>query len=192
MHIHEEENEDETKNWQINKIEEESEEYKNIFMEVLHFMEKSTYPLVVKVDDRGVFLEAIEHSKNVERWKKRVETLGKKYNNVDQFIHPYLETMQNEELFYKNKYKESFWNLFFFAPTYINTGYRNEESIVWNLKTIGDIECAGILRAEKKNYGFDSHFISEIETEKDLTDLLNKKFSKRLLSYKIELNIRMS
>lgn len=122
LSIQETENEDHTKNWRIEKIEDALLPSENDFMEVFQELEQSSYPLEIQVDVQGVFLNASNHKKNVENWKQKTTSLREKYQNADVFRNQYLKNLEDESLFYTNKLKEPFWNLLFFAPSYVDNG----------------------------------------------------------------------
>ncbi|MBQ0152590.1 MAG: hypothetical protein KBS61_06825 [Chryseobacterium sp.] len=173
--IEENNNDDQTKNWQINKIENEIQILENPFMEILHKMEQNTYPLSIKVDDRGIFIEAMNHTKHIESWKIKTKKWTNQYDNTEKFITQYLVNLENEELFFKNKYKEAFWSLLMFVPSYQNNGSKTEESIKWFIKGIDFIKCDGIIRADKRDYGFSSQFVSEFILDDGHTNKWNEK-----------------
>ncbi|MBP1167784.1 MULTISPECIES: hypothetical protein [unclassified Chryseobacterium] len=184
-------NEDHTKNWLIEKVEDSSFPSENKFMEILHILEQSSYPLEIKVDEKGSFLGAVDHQKNIESWKLKTAGLQEKYQNVDVFRNQYLSALEDEAGFYKNKQKEPFWNLLLFAPYYVDNGGKSEESVVWNIKGIGDIECHGIISAEQREYGFESSFISEIKVPAIIKEELEKKYLYQPGQYQVKLNIEM-
>ncbi|KFF25100.1 hypothetical protein [Chryseobacterium vrystaatense] len=191
LNIQETENEDHTKNWLIEKIEDAPLLSENPFMEVLHELEQSFYPLEIHVDEQGVFLNASDHKKNVENWKQKTANLHEKYENADVFRNQYLRDLEDEHLFYTNKQKEPFWNLLFFAPSYVDNGGKNDESIEWNIKGIGAIECTGTIIAEQRDYGFDSFFNSEIIIPAHLKEEIDKKYLPKTSVYKATLTIQM-
>ncbi|WP_431611181.1 hypothetical protein [Chryseobacterium sp. 'Rf worker isolate 10'] len=184
-------NEDHTKNWLIEKAEDSSFPSENKFMEILHVLEQSSYPLEIKVDEKGSFLSAADHQKNIENWKLKTAGLQEKYQNVDVFRNQYLSAYEDEAGFYKNKLKEPFWNLLLFAPYYVDNGGKNEESIMWNIKGIGDVECLGIIIAEQREYGFDALFTSEIKVPEIIQKELDKKYLYQAGQYKVKLQIEM-
>ena len=189
--LEETENEDRTKTWTIEKTEDTPLPSENNFMEILHELEKSSYPVKIQVDEKGVFLKAADHQKYIESWKQKTEGIHEKYGNCDLFREQYLTALENEELFYKNKYKEPFWNLLLFAPSYVDNGGKNPESVVWHIKGIGNLECTGIIRAEQRDYGFDSFFTSEIHVPDTIKEEINKKYLRQAGQYKAELTIQM-
>lgn len=184
-------NEDHTKNWLIQKVDDSSFPSENKFMEILHILEQSSYPLEIKVDERGDFLGAADHQKNIENWKLKTAGLQEKYQNADVFRNQYLAAFEDEAAFYKNKLKEPFWNLLLFAPYYVDNGGKNNESIIWNIKGIGDIECAGIIHAEQREYGFDAFFTSEANVQDHIKEELAKKYPYLTGQYQVKLYIEM-
>ncbi|MPS65593.1 MAG: hypothetical protein DI622_17840 [Chryseobacterium sp.] len=184
-------NEDQTKNWLIDKVEDSSFPSENKFMEILHVLEQSSYPLEIKVDEKGNFLGAVDHQKNIENWKSKTSGLQEKYNNVDVFRNQYLTTFEDEAVFYKNKLKEPFWNLLLFVPHYVDNGEKTYESIVWNIKGIGDIECKGTISAEQRDYGFQALFTSEIKVSDVIKEELDKKYKYQAEQYQVKLIIKM-
>ncbi|WP_426278893.1 hypothetical protein ACN9MN_06600 [Chryseobacterium sp. S-02] len=189
--LQEKTNEDHTKNWLIDKVEDSSFPSENKFMEILHVLEQSSYPLEIKVDEKGNFLEAVNHQKNIESWKQKTSGLKEKYQNVDVFRNQYLSAFEDEPVFYKNKLKEPFWNLLLFAPHYLDNGEKTHESIVWNIKGIGDVECVGTICAEQRDYGFESFFTSEIKVPETIKDELDKKYLYQKGQYQVKLTIKM-
>ncbi|KFF08565.1 hypothetical protein [Chryseobacterium luteum] len=189
--LQETENEDQTRDWLIEKIEDTPLPSENNFMEILHELEKSSYPVKIKVDEKGVFLNATDHQKNIESWKQKTEGIHEKYPNCDLFRSQYLAAFEDEELFYKNKLKEPFWNLLFFAPSYVDNGGENQESITWNIKGTGNIQCSGIIRAEQRDYGFEAFFTSQTVVPDTIKEEINKKYSRQAGPYKAELTIQM-
>jgi len=189
--IHETENEDRTKNWLIEKIEDPPLPSENSFMEILHTLEQSSYPAEIKVDEKGIFLQATNHQKNIEDWKQKTSGIQEKYHNADVFRNQYLAAFEDEEIFYRNKRKEPFWNLLLFAPSYVDNGGKNEEVMTWNIKGIGDIECVGIITAEQRDYGFDAFFMSETIVPDYIKEELGKKYLHKAEQYKAELTIHM-
>ncbi|PIF47698.1 hypothetical protein CLU96_4767 [Chryseobacterium sp. 52] len=191
LNIQETENEDKTKNWLIEKIEDAPLPSENNFMEILHILEQSSYPVEVKVDEKGVFLNASDHQKNIESWKQKTSGIQEKYQNSDLFRNQYLNALEDENLFYRNKLKEPFWNLLFFAPSFVDNGGQNQESMTWNMKGIGDIECPGTITAQQRDYGFDAFFTSETIVPAHIKEEIDKKYLERGEQYKVKLNIQM-
>jgi hypothetical protein len=189
--LQETENEDQTKNWQIEKIEDAPLPSETNFMEILHELEQNSYPEKIKVDEKGIFLNSMDHQKNIENWKQKTQDIHKKYDNSEVFRDQYLTAMEDEELFYKNKLKEPFWNLLLFAPSYIDNGGEAQESITWNIKGIGNIECPGIISAEQRDYGFDAFFTSEKIVPENIKEEIDKKYLHQAKQYKAELRIQM-
>ncbi|WP_443938172.1 hypothetical protein [Pedobacter sp. MW01-1-1] len=184
-------NEDQTKNWLINKVEISSFSSENKFIEILHVLEQNSYPLEVKVDEKGCFLGAVNHQKNIENWKRKTANLQYEYQNIAVFRNQYLLALEDETNFYANKRKEPLWNLLLFAPSYLNTGDKTQESIVWNIKGIGDVVCTGIISAEQKAYGFEALFVSTIQVPEELAIALKNKYPYQLDQYQLELTIKM-
>lgn len=191
IHIEETENEDQTKNWLVDKIEDAPLPSENSFMEILHELEKSSYPVKIKVDEKGVFLNAAEHNRNVENWKQKTAGIQEKYQNADIFRNQYLAAMEDENIFYGNKLKEPFWNLLMFAPSYVDNGGKTNEAFTWNIKGIGDIECPGTITAEQRDYGFDAFFTSEVTVPDHLKEEIDKRYMYQPGAYKAELHIQM-
>lgn len=189
--IHETENEDQTKNWLIEKIENAPFPSENSFLEIIQILEQSSYPAEIKVDEKGVFLNATDHHKNIETWKQKTAGIQEKYDNSEVFRSQYLTTLEDEELFYRNKLKEPFWNLLLFAPSYLDNGGRNEELMTWNIKGIGTIECQGTISAEQKDYGFDAFFTSETIVPDPIKEEINKKYLHKAEQYKVQLTVQM-
>ncbi|WPO92259.1 hypothetical protein [Chryseobacterium sp. HR92] len=189
--LQEKENEDHTKNWLIEKVDDSSFPSENKFMEILFILEQSSYPLEIKVDEKGSFLRAADHHKNIENWKLKTAGLQEKYQNAEVFRNQYLAAFEDEAGFYKNKLKEPFWNLLLFAPYYVDNGGENPESIVWNIKGIGDVECSGVIRAEQRDYGFNAFFTSEIKVPETLQKELEKKYLYQMEHYQVKLSIEM-
>lgn len=191
INIEETENEDHTKNWLIEKLEDTPLPSENSFMEILHELEQSSYPVEVKVDEKGVFLTASNHNKNVESWKQKTAGIQEKYQNADLFRNQYLTALEDENIFYRNKLKEPFWNLLLFAPSYVDNGGKTHESFTWNIKGIGDVECTGTIIAEQRDYGFDAFFTSETILPDPIKDEIEKKYLHHAGQYKAELHIQM-
>lgn len=189
--IQETENGDHTKIWTIEKVDENAFPSDNKFMDILHTLEQSSYPLEIKVDEKGNFLKAADHQKNIESWKQKTAAIREKYENSEVFINQYLTTLEDEALFYKNKLKEPFWNLLLFAPYYVDNGEKTQESVVWNIKGIGDVECPGTISAEQRKYGFEALFISDIKLPETLQQELDKKYPYQTGQYLAKLNIKM-
>lgn len=189
--LQEKENEDHTKNWLIEKVDDSSFPSENKFMEILYILEQSSYPLEIKVDEKGSFLGAADHQKNIENWKLKTAALQEKYQNAEVFIDQYLSAFEDEAGFYKNKLKEPFWNLLLFAPYYVDNGGENPESIVWNIKGIGDVECSGVINAEQRDYGFNAFFTSEIKVPNNIQEELHKKYLYHAGHYQVKLSIEM-
>ncbi|MFN1216968.1 hypothetical protein ACKW6Q_08285 [Chryseobacterium kwangjuense] len=191
LNIEETENEDQTKNWLIEKIEDTPLPSENRLMEVFHELEKSSYPVKIRVDEKGIFLNAADHNQNVENWKQKTAGLPEKSQHADLFRNQYLSVLEDEKIFYRKKLKEPFWNLLLFAPYYADNGEKTNESFTWNIKGIGDIECPGTITAEQRDYGFDAFFNSEITVPDQLKEEIDKKYSHHPGTYKAELNIHM-
>lgn len=191
LNIQETENEDHTKNWLIEKIEDAPLPSENSFMEILQELEQSSYPVEVKVDEKGVFLSGLAHQKMVENWKQKTAGIQQKYQNSDVFRNQYLNTLENEHLFYRNKRKEPFWNMLFFAPSYVDNGGKTYETFTWNIKGIGDVECVGTILAEQRDYGFDALFTSEISISADIKEKIDRKYQNKPEHYKAMLTIQM-
>ncbi|MFZ4929803.1 hypothetical protein [Chryseobacterium sp. Mn2064] len=180
-----------TKTWTIEKVDENAFPSENKFMEILHILEQSSYPLEIKVDGKGNFLKAAAHHKNIESWKQKTSGLQEKYENSEVFRNQYLATLEDENLFYQNKLKEPFWNVLLFAPYYVDNGEKTHESMVWNIKGIGDVECPGTISAEQREYGFEALFVSEMKAPESIKEELDKKYLYQLGQYQIQLQIKM-
>ncbi|HCA05646.1 hypothetical protein [Chryseobacterium sp.] len=191
LNILETENEDQTKNWLIEKIEDAPLPSENSFMEILNELEQSSYPVEVKVDEKGVFISGSDHHKIVENWKQKTAGIQEKYQNADVFRNQYLSALEDESLFYRNKLKEPFWNLLFFAPSYVDNGGKTHETFIWSIKGIGDVECTGTILAEQRDYGFDAYFTSEISIPTDIKEEIDKKYQHKTEQYKATLTIQM-
>ncbi|KMQ59256.1 hypothetical protein ACM46_19160 [Chryseobacterium angstadtii] len=189
--IQETENEDGTKNWQIEKTEDVPLPSENHFMEILHELEEKSYPISIKVDEKGSFLSAADHKKYVEEWKQKTASIQEKYQNAEIFRNFYLSALEDESTYYQNQFKEPFWNLLLFAPSYADNGGDSEESIRWNIKGIGNIDCRGNLTAEQREYGFDAFFRSESTAPEHIKEELNRKYLQRAEQYQAELTIQM-
>ncbi|MCJ8153612.1 hypothetical protein MKJ01_07525 [Chryseobacterium sp. SSA4.19] len=189
--LQETQNEDQTKNWVIEKIEEAPLPSENSFMEILHELEQSSYPVTIKVDEKGFFLNAVDHQKNIESWKQKTKDIHEKYTNAEVFRNKYLTAMEDENAFYTNKLKEPFWNLLLFAPSYVDNGEKNQEFITWNIKGIGSLECPGIIRAEQRSYGFDAFFTSKFIIPETIKEEINKKYIRHATQYIAELTLQL-
>lgn len=192
LHLKENKIDDLKKNWIIEKTEDSVSLEEKPFLKVLFELERSTYPLEITVDEKGVFLKANDHKKKVENWKLKTESLKESYNNADAFLNQYLSALESEEFFYKNKLKEPFWNLFFFAPSYMDNGVVYEEKITWFIKGLGEVECQGSIQAERRDYGFESVFKSEFNLPEILSSELIKKYKRTAKDYKVLLTVNMN
>lgn len=191
LHLKENKNDDLTKNWIIEKTENSIPFEENPFLEIVANLERSTYPLEITVDEKGIFIKAADHKKTVENWKSKTENLKEVYSNANVFMGQFMSALEDEESFYVNKLKEPFWNLLFFSPSYLDNGIKNTEKITWFIKGLDEVECEGSIQAERKDYGFESVFKSNFSLPENLILELNRKYGRVAKDYKVSLDIKM-
>lgn len=119
----------------------------NAFLKILEEFETLNYPIKIKTDYKGHFMEIYDHENWTIEWDKKadelIEELGD-LENAKEIKANYFEIIKDQELFTKNKFKEAYWNLFFFNPPIDNVNVSDiGTTLDWNIKAIGSIPCVG-------------------------------------------------
>jgi hypothetical protein len=144
-----------------------TQEIDNNFVKLLSDLETINYPIKVKTDTNRKLI-AIEDFKNwLNEWKEKANKVCENYGNEDnikELINNYYSIIQNEEVFIKNKFKEPFWNLFF-----LKFGL---ESLEWNIKSIGSINCFGETKTVRPEPG---KSISIFKSSQPISELIIEK-----------------
>jgi hypothetical protein len=138
----------------------------NAFLRIVEELETLNYPIKIKTDYKGHFVEIFEHQKWLKEWEQKAEELIGSFDYFDKakdVKEYYYNIIKDQETFTKNKFKEPYWNLFFFNPPIDNINLPDIGTIFnWNIKAIGQIPCVGrttILNPDSKDIviSFDSY-----------------------------------
>ena len=121
--------------------------YDNNLSKIISELEDYNYPIKIKTDYKGDFLEIYDHENWLVDWYNRTNDILIKYDNSQDVIdirERYYEMLKDKELFTKSKFKEPYWNLFFFNPPLDNVNNLDIGTILnWNIKPVGLISCKG-------------------------------------------------
>lgn len=119
----------------------------NAFLRIVEELETLNYPIKIKTDYKGHFVEIFEHEKWLEEWDSRAQELIEKFDYFDKakdVKEYYYNIIKDREVFTKAKFKEPYWNLFFFNPPIDNVNLPDiGTTLKWNIKAIGQIPCIG-------------------------------------------------
>lgn len=169
----------------VNKIIEKKENIKeNVFLEVLATLEALTYPLKIETDSNGNFKNFFDFDNWLHEWLKNTKQIVNKFEdseNVKNIRNQYYDIIKEEAAFTKSKFKEAYWNLFFFNPPIDNKNKPDlGTTLQWNIKTIGIQTCTG--RAKVINPASKEIIISfeaNSEIEKSLLEKIRGKANKK-------------
>ncbi len=117
-------------------------------LRVIEQLESLNYPIKIKTDYKGHFMEIHEHEKWLNEWNKRADELIEKefdyFDKAKEIKAYYFDIIKDVDAFTKNKFKEPYWNLFFFNPEIDNVNLPDiGTTLNWNIKAIGLIPCIG-------------------------------------------------
>lgn len=161
--------------WEINKT---NPVIKNIdkkdnSLQLLKTLEGFTYPIQVRVDGCGNFIELIDHEQWVENWRVKAKKLAQEEydtdGNVDIF-QQFFEIIRNEKKFLENKNRESFWKLLFLnfkIAVPIDANFTGKESVNWDLIQLGSKLMKGLTNGFVEGRNFVQHFKSRELLGKD-------------------------
>lgn len=117
-------------------------------LRVIDQLETLNYPIKIKTNYKGDFIEIHDHENWLLEWNKRADELIKsEFNYLEkagEIKEYYYNIIKDQETFTKNKFKEPYWNLFFFNPEIDNVNLPDiGTTLNWNIKAIGTIPCVG-------------------------------------------------
>lgn len=119
----------------------------NAFLRVIDELETLNYPIKIKTDYKGHFIEIEDHESWLVDWNIKANKLIEKFDDFEkakEIKEYYFNLIKNKSEFTANKFKEPYWNLFFFNPPLDNVNLPDiGTSLVWNIKAIGSIPCVG-------------------------------------------------
>lgn len=119
----------------------------NAFLKVIEELETLNYPIKIKTDYKGHFMEIEDHESWLLEWNEKADKLIDKFDNFEkakEIKDYYYNLIKDKEAFTANKFKEPYWNLFFFNPPIDNVNLPDIGTILnWNIKAIGLIPCIG-------------------------------------------------
>ena len=119
----------------------------NAFLKVVDELEALNYPIKIKTDYKGHFLEIEDHENWLLEWNQKAEKLlidSPDFDKAREVKEYYYDLIKDQETFTKIKFKEPYWNLFFFNPPIDNVNLPDIGTILnWNIKAIGIIPCVG-------------------------------------------------
>jgi hypothetical protein len=120
--------------------------HENTYLAFLENLDQLTYPIKIQTTSKGEFVKMIEYKEWLERWEENTAILMEEYDdnkNAKDILERFNLNVYHEKTFTKNKFKEPFWNLIFFNPEVDQEEQTNNTAINWNIKSIGNLECAG-------------------------------------------------
>jgi hypothetical protein len=123
-------------------------EIDNNFVKLLSELEEINYPLKVKTNTKRVFIDIEDFDNWLKEWQIKASKISEKYNNeenIKDIVDNYYQIIKNKDVFIKNKFKEPFWNLFFYDF--------NSKSFDWHINTIGTMNCQGQNKSLKTGPG---------------------------------------
>lgn len=137
--------------WEINKT---SPVIKNVddkdkSLQLLRALEEFTYPIKVKVDGCGNFLELYNHAEWVENWRIKAKKLAQEEYDVDgnvEIFQQFYEILLDQQKFLDNKNRESFWKLLFLnfrIAVPLDEAFSSKESFSWDLLQLGTAHIKG-------------------------------------------------
>lgn len=187
--------------WEVNKT---NPVIKNIdekdnSLRLLKTLESFTYPIQVKVDACGNFIELVDHKKWVENWRIKAKTLAQEEYDVNgnlDIFQQFFEIIRNEQKFLENKNKETFWKLLFLnfkIAVPVDADFAGKEMVTWDLMQLGAKHLKGSATGNIEGKNFIQHFRSREllgkETIEDAVALYNLKTVYDLYSPTIQLDI---
>ncbi|VXB92679.1 conserved hypothetical protein [Flavobacterium sp. 9AF] len=157
----------------------------NVFLQLIEELENLNYPIKIKTDYKGHFLEIEDHEKWLMEWNVKADKLIENFHSFDKAKEVkdyYYELIKDKDNFTKNKFKEPYWNLFFFNPPIDNVNLPDIGTVLnWNIRAIGVIPCVG--RTTILNPGARDIIISFDSYQRvshNIIDLLKPKISKEI------------
>jgi hypothetical protein len=127
----------------------------NNFLELLQQFEAYTYPIAVEVSKHGDFIHIVNHKNWLENWNKNTLAFLEQHSYSEEATdlqQQFYEIVKDENVFAKNKFKEPFWNLFFFNPAFdIKHLTPSAADITWDIKTFGPIAFQGTIQCTNTN-----------------------------------------
>lgn len=120
--------------------------HENTYLTFLENLEQLTYPIKIQTTSQGEFVKLIEYKEWLERWEKNTAILMEEYDgnkNAKDILEKFNLNVYDKQIFTQNKFKVPFWNLIFFNPEVDKEEHPNKTIINWNIKSIGNVECAG-------------------------------------------------
>ncbi|MBS7253707.1 hypothetical protein [Flavobacterium branchiicola] len=153
----------------------------NTFLAFLESLEELTYPIKIQTTSQGEFVKMVEYKEWLEKWEENTALLMQEYEgdgNAKDILEKFNLNIYNEKNFTQNKFKEPFWNLIFFNPKVDQDDVQANQTINWNIKTIGKLECTGKTKFTKSDQNetllcFESQQI----VNTDCMDMINFKTS---------------
>lgn len=146
---------------------------------MLSELEDINYPIKVKTNHYREFKQIIDFENWLKEWKIKAVAVFNNHEidtNIQETINNYYEIIQDEALFVTNKFKEPFWNIFFFKPPIDSIGKPNlGTALNWNIKSIGSISCQGRTKLLETNPG---ESISVFESSQKIPDSIIEKLKK--------------
>lgn len=129
----------------------------NEFLSIQEKFENLNFPIKIKTDYKGQFIGIYDHDTWLAEWNLKAEALVFNHKHSERMTiikDNYFESIKNEEVFTKNKFKQPAWNIFFFNPPIDNVNLPDIGTILnWHIKAIGTIPCVGrttVLNPEAK------------------------------------------
>lgn len=167
--------------WEINKTEPviKNIDEKDKSLQLLKTLEAFTYPMKIKVDVCGNFIELVDHSDWVEGWRVKAKKLAREQYDVDgnlDMFQQFYEIIRDSQKFLENKSRESFWKLLFLnfkIAVPLDAGYAGKESFFWDLMQLGKKQ----LKGKATGYVSDNKFIQHFKCK----ELLDKEIIKRAI-----------
>ena len=154
----------------------------NDFLKVIDALEWHTYPIKIAIDKSGNFLKIVDYNNWLENWEEKTESITEEYDqceNVKDIRRQFFQTLQDEKKFIANKFKEAYWNLFFFNPP---LDHRDNPdlgtNINWHIKSLGLLNCVGRTRIlNPVPTVIDICFESKPTVSQEIKDSINKKLN---------------
>lgn len=172
------EDNDSSRVWQVIKT---SPVIKNIdekdrSLQLLKTLEQFTYPLNVRVDSCGNFIELVNHSEWVETWRVKAKKLAQEEYDTDgntDIFQQFYEILLNEQKFLDNKNREPFWKLLFLnfkIAVPLDAQFDNKESFTWDLMQLGTKHLKGKVSGFVADWKFVQHFKCKELLDKEIIE----------------------
>lgn len=168
----------EDKIWEINKknVKIKNVDLENETLRLLSCLEDYTYPVQIKVDQCGNFIEVMNHKEWTENWRSKAKKLAIEEYDVNgnlEVFQKFYEVILNQRKFIENRAKEAYWNLLFInfrIAVPIDKNYTTDQACYWDLAVVGRQEIKGHNSTDLVNDNFVMNFKAHDNLDKHLIE----------------------